>query len=49
MFGQDSVKPFDTKVAIALIEEELGCPLGEVFTDIGTWDAPVAAASLAQV
>jgi len=44
---QDSVKPFDTQVAIAQIESELGRPLGEVFSEIS--EAPVAAASLAQV
>eukprot|EP00873_Tetraselmis_striata_P029871 jgi/Tetstr1/450135/TSEL_037177.t1 len=44
---QDSVPPFDTKIAIDQIESELGCPLGEVFSEIS--DSPVAAASLAQV
>ncbi|KAJ1474300.1 hypothetical protein T484DRAFT_3645222 [Baffinella frigidus] len=44
---QDSVEPFDTVVAIAAIERELGRELGEVFSDISF--EPVAAASLAQV
>jgi len=44
---QDSVKPFETSVAIATIEQELGVPLGAVFSDIS--EEPVAAASLAQV
>lgn len=44
---QDSVVPFDTKVAIAQIESELGGPLGEFFTSIS--EEPVASASLAQV
>ena len=44
---QDNVKPFDSKVAIAQIEAELGRPLDEVFAEIS--QEPVAAASLAQV
>ena len=44
---QDAVKPFDTAVAIATIESELGGPLGEFFDEIS--EQPVAAASLAQV
>jgi len=44
---QDSVKPFETSVAIAAIERELGKPLEEVFSEIS--EQPVAAASLAQV
>jgi predicted unusual protein kinase regulating ubiquinone biosynthesis (AarF/ABC1/UbiB family) len=44
---QDSVIPFDTKVAVAQIERELGGPLGQFFTSIS--EEPVAAASLAQV
>jgi len=44
---QDSVKPFDTRVAIDTIERELGRPLGAVFSSIS--EEPVAAASLAQV
>lgn len=44
---QDSVVPFDTKVAVEQIEKELGGPLGQFFTSIS--EEPVAAASLAQV
>ena len=44
---QDSVEPFDTKVAVEQIEKELGGPLGKFFTSIS--EEPVAAASLAQV
>jgi aarF domain-containing kinase len=44
---QDSVKPFDTAVAFASVEAELGRPLSEVFSEISP--EPVAAASLAQV
>ena len=39
--------PFDTTVAVAQIERELGGPLGQFFTSIS--EEPVAAASLAQV
>ena len=44
---QDAVKPFDTPTAIAIIESELGGPLGQFFTELS--ETPVAAASLAQV
>lgn len=44
---QDNVRPFDTSLAIAVIEEELGGPLNAFFSEIS--EAPVAAASLAQV
>lgn len=44
---QDSVVPFDTEVAVQVIEEELNAPLGQYFTSIS--EEPVAAASLAQV
>ena len=44
---QDSVVPFDTEIAIAQIESELGGPLGQFFTSIS--EKPCAAASLAQV
>jgi predicted unusual protein kinase regulating ubiquinone biosynthesis (AarF/ABC1/UbiB family) len=44
---QDSVKPFETSVAVSMIEKELGGPLGQFFTEIS--EEPVAAASLAQV
>lgn len=44
---QDSVQPFDTEVAVSIIEAELGGPLGQFFSEIS--EQPVAAASLAQV
>jgi aarF domain-containing kinase len=44
---QDSVRPFDTVIAIQQIEKELGGELGQFFTEIS--EEPVAAASLAQV
>ena len=44
---QDSVVPFETDVAIDIIEKELGGPLGAFFSTIS--EEPVAAASLAQV
>lgn len=44
---QDSVMPFETSIAIDIIEKELGGPLGTFFAEIS--DEPVAAASLAQV
>lgn len=44
---QDSVQQFETEVAVRVIEEELGGPLGQFFTSIS--EEPVAAASLAQV
>ena len=44
---QDRVPPFASAEAHALIEMELGQPLGELFTSLG--DEPVAAASLGQV
>merc|ERR1719183_1943499 len=44
---QDSVKPFETSIAVEMIEKELGGPLGQFFTEIS--EEPVAAASLAQV
>ena len=44
---QDSVVPFETEVAIDIIEKELGGPLGTFFASIS--EEPVAAASLAQV
>jgi predicted unusual protein kinase regulating ubiquinone biosynthesis (AarF/ABC1/UbiB family) len=44
---QDAVEPFDTVTAIAVIERELGGPLGQFFSSIS--ETPVAAASLAQV
>ena len=44
---QDSVKPFETSIAIKSIESELGGKLENFFTEIS--EVPVAAASLAQV
>lgn len=44
---QDAVPPFDTPTAIAIVETELGQPLGAIFKSFS--EAPVAAASLAQV
>ena len=44
---QDSVVPFETDVAIDIIEKELGGPFGAFFSTIS--EEPVAAASLAQV
>ena len=41
------MKPFDTSIAVDLIEKELGKPLGAFFSEIS--ERPVAAASLAQV
>ncbi|TVP50187.1 MAG: AarF/ABC1/UbiB kinase family protein [Gemmatimonadales bacterium] len=44
---QDQVPPISAEAARAVIETELGRPLGEVFQDFD--DAPLAAASLGQV
>lgn len=44
---QDSLPPFDNKVAMALVESELGRPVSELYKEISP--RPVAAASLAQV
>lgn len=44
---QDQLDPFPTPVAMAVIEEELGCPVEEMYSYIS--DEPVAAASLGQV
>lgn len=44
---QDSVPVFDSGVARAVVEEQLGKPLDEIFSEFG--EEPVAAASLAQV
>ncbi|XP_021770643.1 uncharacterized aarF domain-containing protein kinase At1g71810, chloroplastic-like [Chenopodium quinoa] len=44
---QDSITPFSNKVAFSLIEEELGMPIDEIFSEISS--EPVAAASLGQV
>ena len=44
---QDDVPPFSNEEAYAIMEEQLGCKLEEIFSDISK--APVAAASLGQV
>lgn len=44
---QDRLEPFPTPTAMALIEEELGAKIGQVFSELSA--RPVAAASLGQV
>ncbi|CAG9466897.1 unnamed protein product [Pedinophyceae sp. YPF-701] len=44
---QDDVPPFPDEVAYRIIEDQLGRPMGEVFSSIS--ERPVAAASLGQV
>ncbi len=44
---QDRLAPFSSAVAYALIEQELGQPVGAVFSALSP--EPVAAASLGQV
>jgi ABC1 atypical kinase-like domain len=44
---QDRLQSFPTPIALAVIEEELGCPIEEVFSELSP--EPVAAASLGQV
>ena len=44
---QDAAQPFDSRLAFAIIEAELGIPATEAFAHIGA--APVAAASFGQV
>ncbi|ESQ28027.1 hypothetical protein EUTSA_v10018208mg [Eutrema salsugineum] len=44
---QDQITPFSTEVAFSMIEDELGLPLDELFSEISP--QPVAAASLGQV
>ena len=43
----DKVPSFDTKIAMALVEEEYGCPVEDIFSELTP--EPVAAASLGQV
>lgn len=44
---QDDVPPFPDALAFAIIEEQLGRPLDQLFSSIS--ERPVAAASLGQV
>jgi ubiquinone biosynthesis protein len=44
---QDQVPPFPTAQARAIVEEDLGRPLAEVFSEFG--ETPIAGASIAQV
>ena len=44
---QDRVKPFDGEAARAIVEQALGCPIGEAFASFDT--TPLASASIAQV
>ncbi|XP_062160038.1 uncharacterized aarF domain-containing protein kinase At1g71810, chloroplastic-like isoform X1 [Alnus glutinosa] len=44
---QDRISPFSTKVAFNTIEQELGLPIDELFSEISP--EPIAAASLGQV
>lgn len=44
---QDQITPFSTEVAFSMIEDELGLPIDELFSEISP--EPVAAASLGQV
>jgi predicted unusual protein kinase regulating ubiquinone biosynthesis (AarF/ABC1/UbiB family) len=46
---QDQVPPFDSKVALGIIEEEVKGPASSVFEDVSVFDTPLAAASLGQV
>ncbi|XP_039122584.1 uncharacterized protein slr1919 [Dioscorea cayenensis subsp. rotundata] len=43
----DKVPPFPREVAMKIIEEEMGCPIGNIFSYIS--EEPVAAASFGQV
>lgn len=44
---QDRIAPFSTELALDIIEQELGIPIEELFSEITP--QPVAAASLGQV
>uniref|UniRef100_A0A6U4G8K4 Protein kinase domain-containing protein n=1 Tax=Phaeomonas parva TaxID=124430 RepID=A0A6U4G8K4_9STRA len=47
---QDGVKPFDSAVAVAILEEELGCNVEDVFiSGKDAFTEPIASASLGQV
>lgn len=44
---QDKIEPFSTEEARAMVEEDLGAPIDEIFSSFS--EEPIAAASLAQV
>ena len=44
---QDNVEPFDSATAMAILQQELGAPPGEIFSAITP--QPIASASLGQV
>lgn len=44
---QDQIPAFDSKKAMKMMEEELGCPTSRIFSSLAT--LPTAAASLGQV
>tara|TARA_B100000989_G_scaffold90790_1_gene65686 strand:- start:45 stop:1703 length:1659 start_codon:yes stop_codon:yes gene_type:complete len=44
---QDNLPPFDHKIALKLVEKELGAPANELFEEFP--DSPIASASLGQV
>lgn len=44
---QDRLPPFEWKIAKTIMEQELGCPIDQHFSDFN--ESPVAAASIAQV
>lgn len=44
---QDQISPFSTEVAFNTIEQELGLPIDDIFSEISP--EPIAAASLGQV
>ncbi|KAH1097157.1 hypothetical protein J1N35_014078, partial [Gossypium stocksii] len=46
-YVKDQIPPFPTHVTIKSIENELGIPVSEIFTDISP--RPIVAASIGQV